>query len=774
MAKLHLDVLSRQDSVSSLRQQLNLLPENLDSIYEETLSRILGPQNPRRLRTKQLLSYINTGTRHLTHAEMRIALSITPGNAAIDPEDFCYLEDIVASCAGVVIVEPESQLVRFVHATFQEYIARKGASLGLDVDTDLSALCLTYLQMPCFESGKCITDEAMLHRLNNHQFFQYAASSWCSHLQKSTLAHQSDTSRVVRLLNNDGFRSALVQAMFLPSGRFKGFSRTYPSATPPLWLASYCKLDPVCLQLLEKGSPIDETASDGSTALCAASIVGSVNTVRLLLKSSAVAQTGRDRFPLLEAAKYGHEDVVRELLAWGASPFQATRHGRTALHAAVAGDFTNIAQALLDREPDINTYSDNTRWTPVHVASTSGALRALKLLVQVSSSSINLQTFDGESPLHCAAEHGHFLIAEFLLEAGASPLLPDRFGQTPLHIAASHDNPEILRLLLRASPIAADEAINAKDHGGQTSLHKAARTGAAAAFKSLVSQGADCQLVDHRGRTPLNLAAMNKHSEIIVQLSSSDAGLTSQGSIGERQRILPSAAGTDVTRQKRQLQAPGFIIIESPTKEDNEAKFITSEYSPRAIKRVKDELADMIKYPPGGLAGSLSVKSPLDWEITLAGPEGSDYSGGFFDIGVNFPDMYPEDPPNIYFITKIYHTNIHETGHISLNIFHSHPDFVRTGGPPKPNYTSEVSSMPNMPGSLGDKCNWHPGRPVIMCMRSFDPLSLEVHSISLTLHRYIKHTRPSCTPGWLPINISKRSTVSTQSGTISSDCKRMD
>ena len=673
MAKLHLDVLSQQDSVSSPRQQLDLLPETLDSMYEETLSRILGLQNPRRLRTKQLLSYINTGTRQLTHAEMRIALSITPGKFVLDSEDFCHLESIVASCAGVVVVEPDSQLVRFVHATFQDFITRKGASLGLDAEFDLSALCLTYLQMSYFESGKCITDEAMLYRLNYYQFFQYAASSWHSHFQKSTTAHESDTSQVVRLLNDDGFRSALVQAMFLPSGRFEGFSKTYPSATPPLWLASYCKLDSVCLKLLEQGSSIDEMASDGSTALCAASIVGSVNTVRLLLKSSAATQAGGDRFPLLEAAKYGHEDVVRELLAWGATPFQATTNGRTALHAAVAGDFINIAKALLDREPDVNTYSHNTCWTPVHAASTSGALSVLKLLVKASGSSVNLQTFDGESPLHCAAEHGHYSVVDFLLEAGASSLLPDRFGQTPLHTAASHNDPEILRLLLRTSPTAADEAINAKDHGGQTPLHKAAKSGAAAAVKSLLSQGADCRLFDSRGRTALNLAAMGNHSEIIAQLSSSDTGLKSQGSIGESQQIPSSAADTDITGQKRQLQAPGFIVTESPTKEDDEAMFIISEYSHRTIKRVKRELADIIKdadilkVPPWN--GGLSVKSPLDWEVTLMGPEDSDYSGGIFHIMVNFPDLYPEEPPNIYFITKIYHTNIQESGHISLNLF---------------------------------------------------------------------------------------------------------
>ena len=56
---------------------------------------------------------------------------------------------------------------------------------------------------------------------------------------------------------------------------------------------------------------------------------------------------------------------------------------------------------------------------------------------------------------------------------------------------------------------------------------------------------------------------------------------------------------------------------------------------------------------------------------TLVGPTGTPFEGGKFKIQVQFPTDYPFKPPQIKFLTKIYHPNIDESGTICLGLLKS-------------------------------------------------------------------------------------------------------
>ena len=59
----------------------------------------------------------------------------------------------------------------------------------------------------------------------------------------------------------------------------------------------------------------------------------------------------------------------------------------------------------------------------------------------------------------------------------------------------------------------------------------------------------------------------------------------------------------------------------------------------------------------------------LRWNALLRGPPGSPYDGGVYGISVNVDSTYPMSPPNIRFVTKIFHPNVnYNTGEICLDI----------------------------------------------------------------------------------------------------------
>lgn len=148
---------------------------------------------------------------------------------------------------------------------------------------------------------------------------------------------------------------------------------------------------------------------------------------------------------LMYAAAFGHQDIVRQLLAADASVNQTDGSGWTALMFAARNGHTAIVQALLFKGATVDLAS-NYGVTALMFASRYGRTATVQALL-AKGATVDLVSTDGMTALMAAAEDGHTEIVQLLLEAGGNCKLKDKHGNTALNLAIKRDRKEVVKLL---------------------------------------------------------------------------------------------------------------------------------------------------------------------------------------------------------------------------------------------------------------------------------------------------------------------------------------
>lgn len=174
----------------------------------------------------------------------------------------------------------------------------------------------------------------------------------------------------------------------------------------------------------------------------------------------------------------------RGLVAGGAAVNATDAHGRTPLHVATFARQRDAIAALVKAGADINRL-ENDRYDAVTIASVADDEATLRVLLQLGASAKQTTSrYDGTA-LIAAAHLGHDGVVRQLIAAGA-----------PLdHVNNLHWT-------------AAIEAVVLGDGGPR---HQAT-------LKALIDAGANLQLADRHGQTPLALARSRGYSAMVRML----------------------------------------------------------------------------------------------------------------------------------------------------------------------------------------------------------------------------------------------------------------
>lgn len=177
LARLHCHSLKDVANRVQLNKKVDQLqrgPDALNEAYRETFERIGTQSSGRRSLAASVLHCIHGAFRLLRSKELIYAVSMTPGDAAIDEGKLVSVPHILSVCHGLVTYQEETDTVDFTHRTIADYL-QSSQHVWLDEKKNcIGNACLTYLQMD--DVKKPIeSQKALLERIRAHQFLIYAA-----------------------------------------------------------------------------------------------------------------------------------------------------------------------------------------------------------------------------------------------------------------------------------------------------------------------------------------------------------------------------------------------------------------------------------------------------------------------------------------------------------------------------------------------------------------------------------------------------------------------
>ncbi|KAH8725930.1 ankyrin repeat-containing domain protein [Phaeosphaeriaceae sp. PMI808] len=553
-----LDSLLDQKTKSKVESKLSKLRGGFDGLtqtYDDAIKRITSQLPGDTALAKRILAWITNAQRPLTTTEICHALAVEPKSEDLDPDNVPDVDELVSVCAGLVVVDKESQVVRFVHYTAHEYFERSQEDWSHGAHADIASTCLAYLSFDIFRS-KPPEKLDIPAWLEQNPFLGYAAQYWGKHIlpvqdKLRELAYSflsddalvSHATRVKLVLDNPycnfpegstglhltarfGLRNLLADLLSEIGGNLASCIDEKNSLNEnPLFLAAYNGHENVVALLLENGANINEGCQPLGSPLQAAAYRGHDLVVKLLIDRDAKIDTDERNCygtALQVASAGGHTQIVELLLDKGANVDVGGGTYGTALQVASAGGHTQIVELLLDKGTNVDVVG-NIYGTALQVASAGGHTQIVELLLD-KGANVDVGGGTYSTALQAASVGGHTQIVELLLDKGANVDVVGNIYGTALQVASAGGHTQIVELLL-------DKGANVDVDGGNygTALQAASAQGDTQIVELLLDSGANTDTAGAYYGTALQAASARGYTQIVELLLDKGANVNVDG-----------------------------------------------------------------------------------------------------------------------------------------------------------------------------------------------------------------------------------------------------
>uniref|UniRef100_A0A665SW93 Uncharacterized protein n=1 Tax=Echeneis naucrates TaxID=173247 RepID=A0A665SW93_ECHNA len=398
------------------------------------------------------------------------------------------------------------------HIEIVKYLLRMGAEID-----EPNSFGNTALHVACYMGQEAVATELVNHGANVNQ------PNKCGYTPLHLAAVSTNGALCLELLVNNG----------------ADVNQQSKEGKSPLHMAAIHGRFTRSQILIQNGGEIDCVDKYGNTPLHVAAKYGHELLISTLMTNGAdTARRGiHGMFPLHLAVLYGFSDCCRKLLSSGLDIMGSNAsfpgdiiQRRTPLHYAAANGRYQCTVTLVSAGAEVNE-PDQTGCTPLHYSAASQAFilnaAILNRFLSLFSMSLNsclehlldngadpsMVNSKGYSAVHYAAYHGNKQNLELLLEMSFNALgdIESSIPVSPLHLAADKGHWQALRVLTETAAY-----VDMQDAAGRSVLYLAAQKGFARCVEVLLAQGASCLLNDNRLMwTPIHVAAANGHSDCL-------------------------------------------------------------------------------------------------------------------------------------------------------------------------------------------------------------------------------------------------------------------
>ena len=336
--------------------------------------------------------------------------------------------------------------------------------------------------------------------------------------------------------------------------------------------------------LIDNGATVDVTDAQGRTPLHVASIQGTFRLIKLLTLTpeSFCLKDNDGCTPLHYACKNSHLECIKEFMVlipdavndlmkvankYGVTPLSVrTDNDQTILHVACKKGDLSIVEKVLQAGVDPNKL-DGSTFTPLMLAVQHvDDVKAADIVVMLCEfkCKINIQTSSfsrSVTALHLACELGKEKCVEMLIAKGANLLVQTEGGLTPLHLACKGGYHTLISSLITEETVKAHDYLKCwtplhyacgcnhfecarrivvgfskllfqihtkynptfhslRDQDGRTILHHACLRHDVQFVENLLNLGADPNVQDSDGATPLMSALLYHGSNVDMNLLS--------------------------------------------------------------------------------------------------------------------------------------------------------------------------------------------------------------------------------------------------------------